>query len=63
MGMAIMIIHDLCGAFTLVNYTAKIFVDSGSDLPPNESAIIVGVIQLIGTYVSTILVDRTGRKV
>lgn len=58
-----MIIHDFCGAFTLVNYTAKIFVDSGSDLPPNESAIIVGVIQLIGTYVSTILVDRTGRKV
>lgn len=58
-----MIIHDFCGAFTMVNYTGKIFAESGSNLPPNESAVIVGVIQLIGTYISTLFVDRVGRKV
>lgn len=47
----------------MINYTGKIFADSGSKLPPNESAVVVGVIQLIGTYVSTLFVDRVGRKV
>lgn len=58
-----MVTHDFCGAFTMIQYTGKIFADSGSELPPNESAVIVGVIQLIGTYVSTLFVDRVGRKV
>lgn len=61
--LGIMFVHDFCGAFTMVNYTGKIFADSGSQLPPNESAVIVGIIMLIGTYMSTLLVDRIGRKV
>lgn len=44
-------------------YTTEIFRKSGSDLSPNESAIIVAVIQLIGVYVSTICVEKCGRKV
>lgn len=47
----------------MINYTGKILADSGSELPPNESAVIVGVIQLIGTSISLLLVDRVGRKV
>ena len=46
----------------MLNYTAIIFLESGSTLTPNMSAIVVGIIQLIGAYVSTILVDRLGRK-
>ncbi|XP_017966707.2 facilitated trehalose transporter Tret1 [Drosophila navojoa] len=40
-----------------------IFEKSGSSLPPTVSAIVVGVIQLVGSYVSTLLVERAGRKV
>lgn len=58
-----MLIHDSIGVFTMINYTGRIFAQSGSDIPPNQAAIIVGTIQLIGTYISTILVDRAGRKV
>lgn len=32
-------------------------------MSPNMSAIVVGVIQLVGSYVATNLVDRAGRKV
>lgn len=35
----------------------------GSFISPNESALVVGLIQLIGTFVVPVLTDRTGRKV
>lgn len=47
----------------MLNFTAKIFVESGSKISANFSAIIVGLIQLLGTYVATFLVDRLGRKI
>lgn len=47
----------------MINYTATIFAESGSDISPSLSAIICGAIQLLGTLVSTKLVDRAGRKV
>ncbi|XP_005190291.2 facilitated trehalose transporter Tret1 [Musca domestica] len=61
-GMGLMAVNQLCGCFVMLNYTATIFKNSGSTLPPNQSAIIVGVIQLVGTYASTLLVERAGRK-
>lgn len=47
----------------MLNYTATIFRESGSTISPQFSAIIVGLIQLLGTYVATFLVDRLGRKI
>lgn len=58
-----MVIHDFVGTFTMLQYTGQIFADSGSEMPPNESAVIVGAIQLVGTYVATLLIDRCGRKI
>lgn len=51
-----------CGCFALLNYTAIIFESAGCSLTPTIAAIIVGLIQLVGTYVSTMLVERAGRK-
>ena len=62
-GIALMAINQFCGCFVMINYTATIFQQSGSNLPPNISAIIVGSIQLCGSYMSTLLVERAGRKV
>ncbi|KAG4073998.1 hypothetical protein HA402_014203 [Bradysia odoriphaga] len=61
-GFALILLHEFCGCFTMINYTATIFAESGSDISPNLSAIICGAIQLLGTLVSTKLVDRAGRK-
>lgn len=47
----------------MINYTATIFAESGSSMTPNMSAIIVGIIQCIGAYCATVLVDKAGRKV
>lgn len=32
-------------------------------MSPNASSIVIGVIQLVGCYCSTLLVDRAGRKI
>lgn len=62
-GIVLAAINQLCGCFAMLNYTASIFRESGSAMSPNTSAIIVGVIQVLGTISATFLVERAGRKV
>lgn len=57
-----MALNQFCGVFAMMNFTATIFSESGSNLSPNVSSIIVGGIQIIGSMMPTILVDRLGRK-
>lgn len=57
----------ICNKLNIVidslQYTASIFKETGSSMTPNTSAIVVGVIQLIGSYFAMNLVERAGRKV
>lgn len=62
-GIVLMIVNQFSGCFPMLSYIASIFKDAGSNLSPNMSAMIVGAVQLLGSYVTTNLVDRTGRKV
>lgn len=62
-GVCLMAINQFSGCFALINYSATIFRDSGSEINPNVSSIILAAVQILGTYVSTILVDRVGRKI
>ncbi|XP_055298714.1 facilitated trehalose transporter Tret1-like [Sitodiplosis mosellana] len=61
-GIVLALLNQLCGCFAMLNYTANIFEEAGSSMSPNMSAIIVGIIQLLGSYAASNLVDRTGRK-
>ncbi|XP_067623556.1 facilitated trehalose transporter Tret1 isoform X2 [Eurosta solidaginis] len=61
-GIGIINLMQFSGCFAMLNYTANIFKESGSDLSPTISAIVVGFIQLVGSYVSALLVERAGRK-
>ncbi|XP_063702742.1 facilitated trehalose transporter Tret1-like [Culicoides brevitarsis] len=61
-GVVLVVLNQFCGCFAMLNYTASIFEKAGSTLSPNISAIIVGFIQIVGSFFSTILVDRAGRK-
>lgn len=55
--------NQFCGIFAMVSYSNSIFEEAGSNLSPNTSSIIIGVIQTFAAYLSTVLVDRAGRKV
>lgn len=62
-GAVLMILNQYCGCFAMINYTGTIFEQAGSSLSPNMSAIIVAFIQLLGSYASTMLVEKAGRKI
>lgn len=61
-GISLMALNQFCGCFAMLNYTASIFNESGSTLSANMSAIVIGSIQMVGSYFSTMLVERAGRK-
>ncbi|XP_073824940.1 facilitated trehalose transporter Tret1-like isoform X2 [Musca autumnalis] len=62
-GVVLMLLNMFCGSFALVNYMSSIFAAIKTELHPDINTIIVGVVQVIGAYIATILVDRYGRKV
>ncbi|XP_055302940.1 uncharacterized protein LOC129568722 [Sitodiplosis mosellana] len=62
-GVVLMAMNQLCGAFAMLNYTAYVFEEAGSSMSSNESAIVVGIISILGSLISTNLVDRAGRKI
>lgn len=47
----------------MLNYASNIFKESGSDMDPNTSAIIMILVQMLGTWATTFLIDRVGRRV
>lgn len=62
-GIVLALLNQLCGCSAMMNYTSIIFKEAGSSVAPNTATIIIGVIQLVGSYMATFLVDRAGRKV
>lgn len=54
--------NQLSGLFVILNYTADIFIDAGSDWDSNKSAVIVGSLLFIGSLISLTLVDKFPRK-
>lgn len=62
-GVVMVSMNQLTGVVAMLSYTATIFEEAGSSIPPNMSAIIIGIIQVIGNCIATYLVDRSGRKV
>lgn len=62
-GIVLTILREFSGCSSMLAYTATIFEDAGSKLPPNVPAIILTVIQAVGSCFAMSLVDRTGRKV
>jgi len=61
-GVGLMYLEQFSGVFALLFYVATIFERSGSSLSPTQSSIVVGVIQLVGAWCSTMFVDKAGRR-
>jgi hypothetical protein len=61
--IVLMTFPGLCGCFVIISYGEKIFSQAGSTLSPATSAIIVAVIQLVGSYFATFLIEKAGRRV
>ena len=55
--------NQLSGFFVFLNYTATLFIESGSNYSPDMSALIMGVILVLGSFLSLSLVNKFSRKV
>lgn len=56
-----MFFQQLSGVYILIFY-ARFFDDWNSILSSSTSLVIVGVVQVIAAYFSTVLIERAGRK-
>ncbi|XP_050093676.1 uncharacterized protein LOC126576447 [Anopheles aquasalis] len=69
MAMFLMFLNQCSGSLALITYAATIFemATSGHDayqlLPPSIAPIVLATVQLIGTIVPLLLVDRVGRRI
>ncbi|XP_029170101.1 facilitated trehalose transporter Tret1-like [Nylanderia fulva] len=54
--------QQFSGIFAVISYAESIFKMSGSSLSPNMSSIIVQAIMLLGSFLSTSLMERAGRR-
>ncbi|EDW84920.1 uncharacterized protein Dwil_GK12884 [Drosophila willistoni] len=59
---ALVITNQFSCIFPLINFMSTIFAQSGSQMNPDTCTIIVGAVQLLGTYGTTLLCDICGRK-
>lgn len=62
-GIVLASLNQLSGCFGMVSYTASILEAAGTAKDPNTSAIVIGVIGLLGSFTSIYLIERAGRKV
>lgn len=58
----LMIFQQLSGVNAVIFYATDIFKSAGSTLEPSTATIIVGVIQAVATFISTLVVDLLGRR-
>lgn len=59
----LMFFQQFSGINAVIFFAEVIFKAAGSSLEPKYSSIIIGVVQVLMTFVAAILVERAGRKV
>ncbi|XP_013134551.1 PREDICTED: facilitated trehalose transporter Tret1 isoform X1 [Papilio polytes] len=60
---ALMLFQQLSGINAVIFNTSAIFASAGAAIPSAIATIIIGVIQVVATFVSSLVVDKLGRRV
>ncbi|XP_013108729.1 facilitated trehalose transporter Tret1-2 homolog isoform X2 [Stomoxys calcitrans] len=60
--LGLMFFQQLCGINAVIFYSTDIFVDANTGINANLSTIVVGIMQVIATFVSVMVVDKLGRR-
>ncbi|KAI9588361.1 hypothetical protein GQX74_004206 [Glossina fuscipes] len=60
--LGLMFFQQLCGINAVIFYSTDIFKDAETGIDEDLSTIVVGVMQVIATFVSVMVVDKLGRR-
>ncbi|XP_055587580.1 facilitated trehalose transporter Tret1-2 homolog [Uranotaenia lowii] len=63
MSLLLMFFQQFSGINAVIFYTVQIFKAAGSTMDPAICAIVVGVVQVLMTFVSAVLIDKAGRRI
>ena len=61
-GLMLMLLQQFSGIKVISSYIVQIFQNAGSKFDANICSIVVGVIQVTGTSISVLVVDKFGRR-
>jgi predicted MFS family arabinose efflux permease len=61
--LGLMFFQQVSGINAVIFYTNAIFEDANTGISPSIATIVIGVVQVIATFVSTVIVDRAGRRI
>ncbi|EDW73091.2 uncharacterized protein Dwil_GK17357 [Drosophila willistoni] len=61
--LGLMFFQQVCGINAVIFYSKKIFEDANTGISSGMSTILVGVMQVVATFVSTLVVDKLGRRI
>ncbi|BES96718.1 transporter [Nesidiocoris tenuis] len=61
-GLVVMFLQQFSGINGVIFYASDIFKSAGSSLDENIATIITGIVSVAGTFLSTQIIDRLGRK-
>ena len=61
--LALMLFQQFSGINAVIFYTQPIFDSAGSTLDPALCSIIVGVVQVVMTVTSALLIEKAGRRI
>lgn len=59
----LMFFQQMSGVNAVIFYTSNIFKAAGTTIPNGLATIIVGVCQVVATFVSSLVIDKLGRKI
>lgn len=62
-GFGLMLFQQLSGVNAIIFYSTSIFESASKDIPAATATIVVGVIQVVSVFLSTLVVDRLGRRI
>lgn len=60
--LALVTFQQFSGINVILFYTQTIFEATGSSIPPEIATIIIGVVQIIGSLITPIFVDKKGKR-
>lgn len=61
--LCLMLFQQVSGINAIIFYTVPIFESAGSNMDPAVCSIIVGVVQVLMTFASTLLIEKAGRRI